>query len=63
MNFKNTDYVDLHAIEGLEWWERTAADRKHAENFAKELIKRPTNPTGSIYYPHAQPKELNYPFG
>ena len=30
----------LRVMEGLEWWERTAADRKHAENFAKELSKK-----------------------
>ena len=30
----------LHVMEGLEWWERTAADRKHAENFAKELSNK-----------------------
>ena len=30
----------LCVAEGLEWWERTAADRKHAENFAKELSEK-----------------------
>ena len=30
----------LHVMEGLEWWERTAADRKNAENFAKELSNK-----------------------
>jgi hypothetical protein len=24
-------------MEGWEWWERTAADRKDAENFVKEM--------------------------
>ena len=31
---------NLCVTEGLEWWERTAADRKHAENFAKELSEK-----------------------
>ena len=27
----------LRVMEGWEWWERTAADRKDAENFVKEV--------------------------
>jgi hypothetical protein len=27
----------LRVMEGWEWWERTAADRKDAENFVKEM--------------------------
>ena len=35
------DIIDyLHVMEGLEWWERTAADRKNAENFVKEISNK-----------------------
>lgn len=30
----------LREFEGWEWWERTAADRKEAENFVKEVSSK-----------------------
>lgn len=30
----------LRVMEGWEWWERTAADRKEAENFVKEVSSK-----------------------
>ncbi len=30
----------LRVMEGWEWWERTAADRKNAEHFVKEVTSR-----------------------
>lgn len=35
---KILEFIEYNfAIDGMEWWERTAADRKDAEMFAKEF--------------------------